>query len=176
MLDKVTNFNDSELFKIDSGDEDNMSTDAHLITSADAGAKPVTIFVVDDDDVDVMGIERALKKLKIVNPVIRAKDGLEGLTMLQDGHVPKPYLILLDINMPRMNGISMLSEMRADKKLSDSVVFILTTSNSPEDKMSAYRDHVAGYIVKKQERDALLGVMDMLGTYWKTVELPVADS
>lgn len=63
--------------------------------------KPVTVFIVDDDDVDVIGIERALKKLKIANPTIRAKDGMEALEMLRNKLIPHPFIVLLDINMPR---------------------------------------------------------------------------
>lgn len=152
-----------------SGDS-SLVADFLLDTKTPKWADPVTLFVVDDDDVDVMGIERALKKLKKDNPVIRAKDGLEGLSMLQDGQIPKPFLILLDINMPRMNGINMLKKVRVDKELSDSIVFMLTTSQDQNDKMSAYKQHVAGYIVKRQMRDSFVGVMDMLDHYWNTVE------
>ena len=97
--------------------------------------KQVTIFIVDDDDVDVLGIERALKKLRIANPTIRAKDGIEALELLRKKAIAKPYIILLDINMPRMGGIDFLKELRADDDLCGSVVFILTTSSDDQDKM-----------------------------------------
>ncbi|WP_240009591.1 response regulator [Marinomonas algicola] len=134
--------------------------------------KTVTLFIIDDDDVDVLGIQRALKKLKIANPTMRAKDGVEALEMLRQGHVRKPFIALLDINMPRMNGIDMLSELRADPKLFDSVVFILTTSRDDQDKFEAYKKNVAGYIVKKQVGEAFLSIVEMLGNYWRIVELP----
>ena len=134
--------------------------------------KTVTLFIVDDDDVDVLGIERALKKLKIANPTIRAKDGVEALEMLRQGKVPKPFITLLDINMPRMSGIEMLSELRTDPKLFDTVVFILTTSHDDKDKFEAYKKNVAGYIVKKKVGEAFLSIVEMLGNYWRIVELP----
>ena len=137
-------------------------------------SKPVTILLVDDDDVDVMGIERALKKLKIINLIQRARDGTEALEMLRTpGVVARPYLILLDLNMPRMNGIEMLHELRKDSNLSSSVVFVLTTSADDKDKVAAYSKHVAGYIIKKQVGDGFMQVMNMLEHYWRVVELPV---
>lgn len=136
--------------------------------------KEVTILVVDDDDVDVMGVERALKKLRIGNPLVRARDGLEALALLRAPEViPRPYIILLDINMPRMNGLEMLAELRADAALSSSVVFILTTSKDDADKVAAYQQHVAGYIIKSQVGDGFLRVLEMLDHYWRVVELPV---
>ncbi|MEZ8185939.1 response regulator [Shewanella sp. 5S214] len=134
--------------------------------------KQVTIFIVDDDDVDVIGIERALKKLRIANPTIRAKDGIEALELLRKKAIAKPYIILLDINMPRMGGIDFLKELRADDDLCGSVVFILTTSSDDQDKMLAYKKNVAGYIVKKQVGESFLNIVDMLGHYWRVVELP----
>ncbi len=138
--------------------------------------KEVTILLVEDDDVDVMGIERALRKLKILNHIVRAKDGLEALELLRDPDaVRRPYIILLDINMPRMNGLEMLAELRDDPRLTSAVVFVLTTSKSDEDKVAAYKQHVAGYIVKSQVGDGFLRIMEMLDHYWRVVELPVED-
>jgi CheY-like chemotaxis protein len=139
-------------------------------------SKEVTIFVVDDDDVDALGIERALKKLKILNPVVRARDGVEGLAMLRAGdQIQRPFIILLDINMPRMNGLEMLTELRNDPTLSSTVVFMLTTSKIDEDLTAAYKNHVAGYIVKNQVADCFMRVIEMLDHYWRVVELPVQN-
>jgi CheY-like chemotaxis protein len=147
------------------------------MTTADARPyKEVTILLVDDDDVDVMGVERALKKLKILNPIVRARDGIEALALLRDPEaVRRPYMVLLDINMPRMNGIEMLTELRDDPRLSSAVVFMLTTSKDDEDKISAYKKNVAGYIVKSQVGDGFLRVMEMLDHYWRVVELPMGN-
>ncbi len=135
--------------------------------------KEVTIFLVDDDDIDAMGVQRALKQLKILNPVIRAHDGQEALEMLRaPNKVPRPYMILLDINMPRMNGLEMLDVLRNDPLLASSVVFMLTTSQDDQDRVAAYQQHVAGYIVKRQAGDGFLRVMEMLDRYWRLVELP----
>jgi CheY-like chemotaxis protein len=136
--------------------------------------KEVSILLVDDDDVDVMGVHRALKKLKIVNPIVRARDGIEGLALLRDpSAVPRPYIILLDLNMPRMNGLEMLAELRRDPMLTSSVVFVLTTSKADEDIVEAYQQHVAGYIIKSQVGEGFLRVVEMLDQYWRVVELPM---
>jgi len=136
--------------------------------------REVTIVLIEDDDVDAMAVERALKKLKILNPIVRARNGLEGLALLRSPDaVRRPYIVLLDINMPQMNGLEMLAALRADARLSGAVVFVLTTSKSDEDKVAAYHQHVAGYIVKNQVGDGFLRVMEMLDHYWRVVELPV---
>ncbi len=92
----------------------------------------VSILIVDDDEIDTRAVERALRQQRIVNPVYRAGNGQEGLAMLRgEGgrqKVPRPYLILLDLNMPRMNGLQFLQELRGDSSLSDSIVFVLTSS------------------------------------------------
>jgi CheY-like chemotaxis protein len=138
--------------------------------------KEVTIVLVDDDDVDVMGVQRALQKLKILNPIVRARDGIEGLALLGDpSAVQRPFIVLLDINMPRMNGLEMLAELRNDPQLSHAVVFVLTTSKSDEDKMAAYAQHIAGYIVKNQVAEGFMHVVEMLDRYWRVVELPAQN-
>ncbi|WP_071872291.1 response regulator [Atopomonas hussainii] len=137
-------------------------------------SKPVSILLVDDDDVDVMGIQRAFAKLKILNPIVRARDGLEALELLRgQGHIDHPYLILLDINMPRMNGIETLAALRADPQLANAVVFILTTSRDDQDKLAAYEKHVAGYIVKQNAGDDFLQLISLLDHYWRIVEWPL---
>jgi CheY-like chemotaxis protein len=136
----------------------------------------VSILIVDDDQVDVRAIERGLKQQRIVNPVYVAEDGRQGLAMLrgEEGHprVPQPYLILLDLNMPRMNGLQFLKELREDASLSNSIVFILTTSNSDEDRVAAYKHHIAGYLVKSQAGVSFLRAIQMLERYVLSVQFP----
>lgn len=135
--------------------------------------KEVTILLVDDDDVDHMAVQRAMKSLRLLNPLVRARDGLEALDILSDkSKLNGPYFILLDLNMPRMNGLEFLASLRNNQALSHSVVFILTTSRSDEDKMSAYAHHVAGYMVKTEMKDGFLSIVNMLEGYWRIVELP----
>ena len=141
-----------------------------IATSPDG--KPVNLLLVEDDDIDAMGVERALKRRRIVNPLFRARDGVEGLELLRSGAVARPYLILLDLNMPRMGGLEFIGELRQDPVLGNSVVFVLTTSKSDEDLSAAYRSHVAGYIVKSEIGDSFGSLVHMLDAYWQIVELP----
>ena len=117
--------------------------------------RAITLLLVEDDDVDAMGVERALEKRRIANTLVRARDGIEALEFLRGGKVARPFLILLDLNMPRMGGLEFIRTVRADPELCDSVVFVLTTSKSDEDLAAAYRAHVAGYMVKSRDRQLL---------------------
>ncbi len=137
--------------------------------------KTVSLLIVDDDDIDATALRRALHKLKLLNPLYRARDGIEALEILRNGEVPSPYIILLDINMPRMNGIEFLEVLRADPDLTHAIVFVLTTSKSDEDILAAYREHVAGYLLKQRMDSDFLQVVSLLDHYWKIIELPVAD-
>ncbi len=136
----------------------------------------VKFLIVDDDLVSVMAIKRALKKLKIVNPVEVAKDGQEALAILRgkDGgtQLSPPYLVTLDLNMPRMNGFEFLDEVRRDPLLQRAVIFVLSTSDAPTDVAAAYASNIAGYIVKDDLGDSFVKALDMIDSYSKVVELP----
>lgn len=134
--------------------------------------KEVTLLLVEDDDVDAMGIERGFKKHRIANSIIRARDGLEALELLTTKKVPKPYIILLDLNMPRMGGIEFLNNVRDNKDLSNSVVFVLTTSNEDADVMQSYNKQIAGYFLKSETGEGFKNIVDLLDGYWKVVHLP----
>lgn len=140
--------------------------------------KPVNILLVEDDDVDAEGALRAFKKHKIANPVRRASDGIEALDILRGTNsaerLETPYLILTDINMPRMDGIELLQEIRHDHDLRSSVVFVLTTSKREEDKVKAYHFNVAGYLIKSNVGEDFMEMINMLDSYWKIVEFPIS--
>jgi CheY-like chemotaxis protein len=131
---------------------------------------------VEDDDLCIMGLVRAFKKAKIANPISFAHDGIEALEMLRGingrQRFPRPYLILLDLNMPRMDGIEFLKELRQDEELKKGVVFVMTTSDADEDKVKAYNLGVAGYILKSNPANAFLEATALLDTYWRVVEFP----
>jgi CheY-like chemotaxis protein len=136
----------------------------------------VTILLVEDDEVDVMAIKRALRELKIANRLFHATDGIEALEMLrgQDGRevVPRPYVILLDLNMPRMGGLEFLAELRKDSDLQRSIVFIMTTSAAEEDRFRAYNQNVAGYILKHNPARSFLDAISMIEHFWRVIEFP----
>lgn len=136
----------------------------------------VTLLLVEDDLVDAEAIQRAFRQQRIANPFVVVPDGVEALRALRGEEggvtVPRPFLILLDINMPRMNGIEFLQELRQDPELHRSIVFVLTTSNREEDKLAAYEGHVAGYILKSRAGEDFLEVIKLLNSYWRVIEFP----
>jgi len=136
----------------------------------------INILLVEDDEVDVMNVQRAFKKNHIHNTLHVASNGLEALAMLRgDGVqpvIPKPKIILLDINMPRMNGIEFLTELRADPEFKCISVFVLTTSNDDRDRIAAYDLNVAGYILKPMEPDSFIKAVATLDLYWSLIEMP----
>lgn len=138
--------------------------------------RTVHVLLVEDNEVDREAVRRAFAQHKIANPIVDAVDGIEALDVLRGtngtARLPRPFLILLDINMPRMNGIELLRELRADPELRDSIVFVLTTSKSDEDKMAAYQANVAGYIAKSEVGAGFMRLVTLLDHYWKVVEFP----
>ena len=134
---------------------------------------PLHILLVEDDEVDVMNVKRAFEKSQITNPLYVAESGLEALEKLRSGEVPKARrLILLDLNMPRMNGIEFLRELRRDPELSATPVVVLTTSNDDRDKVEAYNLNVAGYLLKPVTFTNFCDMMVTLNKYWTLVEMP----
>ena len=133
----------------------------------------LNILLVEDDEVDVMNVKRAFKLNNILNPLYVAADGVDGLEMLRNGSVPRGRrIILLDLNMPRMNGIEFLRELRKDPDLAPTPVVVLTTSNDDRDKIDAYNLNVAGYLVKPVTFPNFCESMAALNKYWSLVELP----
>jgi len=133
----------------------------------------LNILLVEDDEVDVMNVRRAFKKNNIANPLFHAGNGVEALEQLRDGAIPRDRrIILLDLNMPKMNGIEFLRELRRDRELSATPVIVLTTSNDDRDRIEAYNLNVAGYILKPVTFTNFCEVMAALNKYWALVELP----
>jgi CheY-like chemotaxis protein len=133
--------------------------------------EPIHILLVDDDDVDVMNVRRSFERGNISNELSVARDGIEALEMLRSDALPRSRrIVLLDLNMPRMNGIEMLRELRADPDLHSIPVVVLTTSNEERDRADAYRLHVAGYLVKPVTQVAFVELMVTLNRYWRLAE------
>lgn len=134
--------------------------------------KVVNILLVEDDEVDIMNVQRAFKKNNINNPLHIARNGLEALEMLRTNAIPMPPIIILDINMPKMNGIEFLQILRKDPILNRISVFVMTTSNEDSDKINAYNLNVAGYILKPLSFEKFIGAVATLDRYWKLCERP----
>jgi CheY-like chemotaxis protein len=135
--------------------------------------KLLNVLLVDDDKIDVMNVRRAFERNNIANPMFVAHNGLEALELLRGGIVPtRNRLVLLDINMPRMNGIEFLRELRADADLQSTCVVVLTTSNEERDRVDAYRLNVAGYLLKPVTFASFVALMAALDKYWTLVEMP----
>lgn len=134
----------------------------------------MNILLVEDNDVDVLLFQRALKNAGTGSSVVRAKDGVEALEILNEQHanrqVQDPYVILLDINMPRMNGHEFLKELRASEHLSSSRVVVVTTSNDPKDIELAYGRHASGYVVKPARTAEMIQLVKRLHEYWDICE------
>lgn len=135
----------------------------------------VSVLLVDDDDIDVQVVKRAFKERNIDSPIVVANDGIEALEVMRGENsrekLVQPYLVLLDINMPRMNGFEFLDEVRNDPALRTTVVFMLTTSADDRDMMRSYERNIAGYVVKGNAGAGTLDATELLNTYWKAVEL-----
>lgn len=136
----------------------------------------VHILLVEDDHIEQKSFLRAMKKLGLSNPVTVAKDGVEGWEILKglDGQtpLPRPNLLVIDINMPRMNGPELVERIREDAALHDSIVFMLTTSNDEEDKIEAFGLNVAGYMLKADVGDNFVRAVELLNRYWTVAEFP----
>ncbi len=137
--------------------------------------KLTNFLLVEDDEIDVMALKRAFKNNHIQNKLDIASDGVQALDMLYGrNNVPQvcPDLILLDINMPKMNGLELLKTIRSDSKLKSLSVIVLTTSDNEKDKMEAYNLNVAGYILKPVQVDSFIGIMAIINKYWMLCEFP----
>ncbi len=143
---------------------------------SDLNTKPVKIMLVEDDSIDVKAFQRAMTKLKISNPVTVARDGVEGWEHLQEcvanGGEDTPSLVILDINMPRMNGLELLTKIRQDQNLRHLIVFVLTTSNDEKDKFEAFNMNVAGYMLKSDMGNSFIRAVELIDSYWRVVEFP----
>ena len=136
----------------------------------------LTILLVDDDDVAAESVVRSLNKIGCPFPVVWAEDGGVALDALRGKdarrQVPRPRLILLDLNMPRVDGFEFLQHLRADPALCEDVVFVLTTSDADTDRSRAYHENIAGYMVKAAVGPQFAKLAQLLVSYQAAVQLP----
>ena len=136
----------------------------------------MNILLVEDNDLDVEILKRGLRKVKSDGTLLRVRDGAEALDLLTNPTrtppLPEPFLILLDINMPRMNGHEFLAALRQTKTIAKARVLVFTTSENPLDIETAYEKHACGYIVKPSGSQDLQSVLKTLNQFWQTCESP----
>jgi CheY-like chemotaxis protein len=137
----------------------------------------LNILLVEDDEVDVMNVQRALKKNDADATLYRAANGIEALAMLRTNRQITAedntrLLILLDLNMPKMGGLEFLKQLRADPALCKLPVVILTTSMQDGDLATAYQYNVGGYLIKPITFSSFVEMIDVLTRYWSMSEMP----
>ena len=132
----------------------------------------VLILLIEDDLVDIMTIKRAFKEVKITNPIAVCNNGLEGLQFLRNSKNKRPGIILLDINMPKMNGIEFLQVIKKDKDLKSIPIIVLTTSKAEQDKIESFKLGVAGYMIKPVDYMQFVEIIKTIHVYWTLSELP----
>lgn len=145
-------------------------TDSRELEVDMRGKRP--ILLVEDDSVDAMTVKRALKEIHVTNRVEVVGNGEEALKYLTDENNEKPCIILLDLNMPRMNGIEFLEVAKQNELLKMIPVVVLTTSKEEQDKVNSFKLSVAGYMIKPVDYRQFVEVMRTIDIYWTLSELP----
>jgi len=136
--------------------------------------KPVLL--VEDDTIDAMTVRRAFRDLNVANSLAHALNGEEALDYLRDETNERPCVILLDLNMPKMNGTEFLKIVKVDPSLKRIPVVVLTTSNEERDILESFRSSVAGYIVKPVDYRKFVEAIQTIDLYWTLSELPEEDT
>jgi len=131
-----------------------------------------SVLLVEDDSIDAMTVRRAFKDLNLVNKLSHRVNGEEALAYLEDPSEEAPCVILLDLNMPRMNGIEFLKVIKANEHLKRIPVIVLTTSNEERDVVESFRLSVAGYIVKPVDYQKFVEAIRTIDLYWTVSEMP----
>lgn len=130
---------------------------------------PIEILLVEDSEPDILLTQEAFAEAGIYNQLRVARDGVEALEVLRTPGALRPDVILLDINMPRMNGLELLNELKRDPQLMTIPVIMLTTSAAEEDILRSYQAHAASYVVKPVEFQRFYAAIQALGQYMLSV-------
>ena len=130
------------------------------------------ILLVEDDRVDAMTVKRALKELNVINRLDIVSNGEEALEYLKNRENIKPCIVLLDLNMPKMNGIELLKTVKQDNTLKMIPVVVLTTSTQEQDRIESFNHSIAGYMIKPVDYKTFVETMKTIEMYWTLSELP----
>lgn len=140
-------------------------------------AQRIHVLLVDDDDLDVMNVHRALSHAPEISSITVARDGIEALTLLRSTTLPLERLVLMiDLRMPRMSGLDLLQELRSDDRLKRLPTVVLTTSDDPSDRDAAFGLGAAGYFIKPAAPGRFRQIMDAMRSYWSVAEFPPAPA
>ncbi len=157
--------------------DQHLNSGGHVLQGEILMVRPTLhVLLVDDDDVAIEAVTRSFQKNMIDCKIIPAENGVVAFDILRNNHpertITKPFLILLDLNMPQMNGFEFLQALRADIQFRDSVVFVLTTSDSDQDRTQAYDENIAGYMTKSSVGPQFKKLASLLEEYCAAVILP----
>ena len=130
------------------------------------------ILLIEDDNVDVMTVERVFRDLKIANQLVSTSNGEQALEYLRSNGNKKPCVILLDLNMPKMNGTEFLKIIKTDESLKKIPVVVLTTSSQQQDVVESFKLGAAGYMVKSVDYGKFVETIRTINLYWTLSELP----
>ena len=133
------------------------------------------ILLIDDDNVDTMTVKRAMRDLHAKRPFIHSVNGEEAMKYLTDSDTEKPFLILLDLNMPKMGGIEFLKIIKANHELKTIPIVVLTTSREQRDVSESFELGAAGYMVKPVDYSKFVEMLGKIMLYWSTSELPKSE-
>lgn len=143
-------------------------------------SQPMNILLVEDNEVDVDMLRRGLRKIDVQGDFVRARDGREALDFLSDYPAQEalahPFFVLLDINMPRMNGHEFMSSLRQDPKISNTRVIVFSTSDNPKDVTQAYKQNAIGYVVKPDTSAELVDALRDIQQFWERCAHPPAPT
>jgi CheY-like chemotaxis protein len=131
------------------------------------------ILLIEDDEVDVLTVKRALRDLRAKSELVVVSDGEKALEYLREKRSPRPGLILLDLNLPRMNGHEFLRAERMDGCAGGAPIVVLTTSRQDRDVLESFQQNIAGYMVKPVDYRKFLEVMKAIDYYWSLSESPL---
>ncbi|MBN2271347.1 MAG: response regulator [Sedimentisphaerales bacterium] len=123
------------------------------------------ILLVEDDNIDAMTVQRAMKELNVANDLVRTSNGEEALDYLTNSSKEKPCLVLLDLNMPKMNGLELLKIVKADHELAAIPIIVLTTSGEQCDIIESFKFSVAGYMIKSVDYTEFQETMRVINEY-----------
>jgi DNA-binding response OmpR family regulator len=146
-------------------------------------SKDPIILLVEDNDDDADLTERAFEEANIRNPMLRLRDGVQALDYLlgrgkyADRDLNElPAIVLLDLNLPRVNGLEVLQVLRSNERTKQLPVVILTSSSEEKDRIAAYGQHVNSYVKKPVDYDQFVGAARQLGLYWMVLNIPPPQS